>query len=521
MPVFKTAKISLFREDRAKAIEDFAEKVMDYLSKDYPSDKCFGDIAREGGIEWQVLGNQKFWIGDSNPLKNSAGSLDFIAACLDEGIAIKRIWNQIGAHGYDSIVSEMVMRGLHSIHFRMDVANEADRIAYTCSLAGELLDDAAQNPRLPRMRILSATTREMNGTAIGLLVNPPSGDGDCQQITIDQAAVLSHQKYRGETHEDEDSFFRQAVADYLQVSLIDKVSNLVIVIEKAMVPLVYNFGYKLKAQGIDSQTVMHQASKRIDVLLSHVEMSKEFKVGLQRQILINLFSAFPDGLELLKAQPEELQGVMLDHALVSDPLARLFTHTLQGPLALFAHSSVKPEKSQAGKIIEYLAQAGYQLKLDTAIQGILANKYPLIHLAYQQDGASQGLERTLERDGLEAIHRAVGQYLSEPSRLSQYSDLTVLKLISGALDFELETRDTMKFVPNLESRAPSKYASVALVLKARPHLFVPVLEMLEEKKMLTAGIFEWCGFDGRAIKALGNRAPKELKVMLLESGLGL
>lgn len=520
MQVFKTANISLFREDRAKAIEDFAEKAMGYLSKDYPSDKCFGDIAREGGIEWQVLGNQKAWIGDSNPLNNSAGSLDFIAACLDEGISIKKIWNQIGAHGYDSIVGEMVVGGLHGIHFRMDVANEADRISYTCRLANELFNDAAKSQHLSRLSIMSTATHELNVPTIGFLVNPPWG-GNCQHVTGDQAVLLSSLNYRGETRKEDDALFLHAVNSYLRVDSLERLSNRVAVIENALVPLVYNFGYKLKAQGADTKTVMDEATRRIDVLLSHVEMSKEFKVGLQRQILINLFSAFPDGLELLKAQPEELQGVMLDHALVSDPLARLFTHTLEGPLALFAHSSVKPEKYQAGKIIEYLAQAGYQLKLDTAIQGRLANSYPLIHLAYQQDGASQGLERTLERDGLEAIHRAVGQYLSDPIRLSQYSDLTVLKLISGALDFELKTRDAMKFVPNLESRAPSKYASVALVLKARPHLFVPVFEMLEEKKMLTAGIFEWCGFDGRAIKALGNRAPKELKVMLLESGLGL
>lgn len=520
MPVFRKAKLSLFRDDRARAIEEFAEQAMSFLSKDYPSDKCFGDIILEDDIEWQVLGNQKAWFSENNPLKNNGGNLDFFAACLDEGISIKKIWNQIGAHNYKSIVGETAMHGLHGIHFRMDVSSESDRMAYTCRLANEFFNDAAQNQYLSRLSILSTATHDMDVPTIGFLVSPPWG-GNCQHLTVDQAVLLSSLNYCGETREEEDALFRQAVSSYLRVDSLERVSDRVAVIENAMVPLVYNFGYKLKAQGVDTKTVLHEAARRIDVLLSHLEMTQEFRVGLERQILINLFSAFPDGLEILKAQPEELQGVMLNQALISDPLAGLFGHTLEGPLALFSHTTMSSERLQANKLLDYLASAGYSLNLDTAIQGRLAEKYPLVHLAHRQEGLSKELERKLEEEGLDGVHRNVGMFISEPNRLCHYSDLAVLKVIAGAIDSDVLLMSTMKSVPDRETRSPLMYTSVASILKDRPHLFEPVLDMLEARNMLTVGMFEWCGFSGREIKALGSRAPRGLKVMLLESGMGL
>jgi hypothetical protein len=520
MPVFRTAPPSLFREERAEAFEAFAEKAMDFLRKDYPSFECLGDVIKADGVAWQVLKQQSLY-GENNPLRKCEGSLDFIAACLDEGISIKKIWNQVSRNNYQGILGELGFRGLHGIHFRMDVASEADRIAYTCKLANELFEDAARSSNLPALNILSAVTYEVKPSIIGFVVNPPSGEGGCRQVSVDEATSLSNLSYRGETQAHDDDSFRHAVKRYLQPDRLK--DGLGQAVEKALIPLVYNFGYKLKAEGVDNETVMREVSRRIDILVADMGLNEAFQNALSRQILINLFSAFPDGLKMLQAKPEELQGVMLAPVLIDDPLAALFPSTLQGPLKLFSHSTVNPREHQAGKIIDYLTDAGYPLELDTAIQGCLATEHFLVHLAYRQSGRSPALEKKLEENiPLNQVHRSVLTYLSEPGHLCDYSDAAVLRVIAEALD--LEENAVSKFkkpVPNRASRTPEGYSSMAPILKDRPHLFESVLEMIEDRNLLTQGIIEWCGFTHRELKALGKRAPNELKKVILESSLGL
>jgi hypothetical protein len=128
MRIFRTAKLSLFKEDRARDIEAFAEKAMAFMSKDFPSIECFGDLVRMGGDTWLALRSQP-WVYERSPLMINGGNLDFIAACLDEGCNIRAIWNQVSSNDDVQFKGDIAAHGLHGIHFRMDVANETDRIA--------------------------------------------------------------------------------------------------------------------------------------------------------------------------------------------------------------------------------------------------------------------------------------------------------------------------------------------------------------------------------------------------------
>jgi hypothetical protein len=277
------------------------------------------------------------------------------------------------------------------------------------------------------------------------------------------------------------------------------------------------------ASGAGIQTTMNEADRRIDVLLGFYAASNDFKAALARQIQINLFSAFPEGLEILEAQPEELQGVMLNQVLVDDPAAQDFGATLSGPVALFSQRTQKRSEFRSGKLIEFLAGAGYPIHLDTAVDGYLAKEHDIANLLIGHSGWSPALDQAFQKEGHTGrVNKALSAPLFEPSVLRQYSDKAVLNMIAHALTFEFRAiqsgnqKTPMGFIKYFY-----RYDSPASVLRERPHLFEPVLQMLEARNCIEASIVAWCGFTHRELKALGNRAPKDLKKILLESSLGL
>jgi hypothetical protein len=524
MPVFRTAKLSLFREDRARAYEALAERSMNELSNIYHGNQCFGDVVREQSIGWMILLQQP-WFRENNPMMDNGGNLDFMASCMDEGINVIKIWPHISSCQIVRFQREMAVHGFHGIHFRMDVSSDADRIAYTRKLANELLDNTFPDFGVTDpISILSMITSELR-PAIHKFLNQPISDKGYGNLSHDQIGALVSLDYKGNLDEEDQAFFISSVAEMLSLKIplndmTDK--QLGQAIEKAMVPLVYNFGYKLIADGADILTTMREAARRINVLVSFVPGSPAFCKALSRQILINLFSAFPEGLNMLQAKPEELEGVMLNPALIDNPLAEAFSMTLAGPIALFAQKTPTKPELEEGLLIKYLAKAGYPLKVDTAINGYLAKEREILCLAYQSPWWSPSVDDKLQKKGKEGqVHWNFASKLFEPSVLCQYSDQAVLNLIEFSLDRELRDLSKYQFAADREKRTPKGFVSPAAILRDRPHLCEPILEMLEQREWINPSIVDWCGFTHRELKLLGSRAPRELKSIVLESGLGL
>jgi hypothetical protein len=112
--------------------------------------------------------------------------------------------------------------------------------------------------------------------------------------------------------------------------------------------------------------------------------------------------------------------------------------------------------------------------------------------------------------------------LFEPSVLRLYSDNAVLKMIENAITTELKgARADNPRLPIGPVVFPFRYKSPSSVLRERPHLFEPVLQILENLDCFDANFVEWCGFTHRELKAMGSRAPSQLKKVLLENSLGL
>jgi hypothetical protein len=525
MPVFRTAKLSLFREDRAKALEAFAVKAKEALIQVFPKHNCFGDIF-EHSVTWMVL-NRQPWFQVSNPLTHNGGNLDLMAACMDEGIGVAKVWHHFSSCDIPNFQRELAAHGLHGIHFRMDVNDEVARIAYTRRLANAVLEKTFPSTGVTDpISILSLLTEDQGPAIHKFMDNVPMSQAGYGKLSHDQLVALAGLDYKGRMDEEEEIFFSNAVRDLLSHKnplnemTADQLGQ---AIEKALVPLVYNFGYKLIADGADIRSTLLEASRRVLVLVKHVPGSPEFCKALSRQILINLSSPFPEGLKILQAKPEELQGVMLNRVLIEDPLAQAFSSTLAGPVALFSQKSPTRPELKEGMLIKYLARIGFPVDLDMAITGYLAKEREILFLAGGSPGWSAGVDEKLQKDGVDGqVYWNFAAGLFQPSVLSQYSDKAVLNLIALALDREIQ--EVKKFNENPLSthvkKTPKGFVSPAAILKDRPHLCEPILELLEKRDWFTPNIVEWCGFTGRELKALGQRAPKVLKSIVLESSLG-
>jgi hypothetical protein len=526
MPIFRTAKLSLFKEDRARDIEAFAEKAMAFMSKDFPSIECFGDLVTKGGDTWLELRSQP-WVYESSPLMINGGNLDFIAACLDEGGSIRAIWNQVNFIDNVQFQGDIAAHGLHGIHFRMDVASEADRIAYTCRLANSMLGDTFMSlRRISPLNSLSARTEGIRPAIYSFMGSVAMDFPMYEKLSRDEISALVSLDYRGRLDAEDEAFFSASVLQLLELKTdVSEMSSreLGYAIEMALIPLVYNFGYKLMASGADVRTTMQEADRRIEVLLGFLPASNDFKAALTRQIQINLFSAFPEGLKLLQAKPEELQGVILNSVLVDDPAAKDFSATLSGPVALFSQRTQKRAEYRSGKLIEFLADAGYPIHLDVAINGYLAREHDIANLLIGHSGWSPALDQAFQETGhIGSVNKVLSVPLFEPDVLRLYSDKAVLNMIDHAIKSEIKGRrsDKPRF-PIAPAISPFRYKSPAPVLRERPHLFEPVLQILENLDCFEPSIVEWCGFSHRELKAMGSRAPSQLKKVLLENSLGL
>jgi hypothetical protein len=517
MQLFRQAPLSMFTPQRATALLEFAQKaeafnqtlgrnadcLVDMLSINYPWSKFLLDTKAKG----------------RNPLVDSKGNLDFLAACIEEGVALAIDWGRISGSDYQNLQWDLARAGLHGLHFRMALDDSAGRLKHTMALAGALYDIGGKSFRNYLKPLVGLSVLNHAKDVQQDYVSDEFQGKHPSSISVLRANELVCGHVEGKRDE-----FKEA----LRVLLLERDTSMAEVerhrlamrIENAFLPLVYNYGYRLKADGVSNEVVCQKASANIDALLDFLEMEPETHNALKRQVLINLFSAFPDGLDMLKAKPDELQGVMLDPSLICSGDANLFAKTLAGPVVLFsAIDSVKPTKRSA-LLIDFFENTNYPLDFETAVRGRLLNSRSIMELFSNShpNGHSDLLEQALT--GVQPqikLNDGMILYLMAPARLSLYSDAAFMKLVALTLDFFKKQQDMSASVSFLAAG----FYSIGNIFKDRPHLRDGVLELLVEQSLLKPKVFDWCNFGPRELKSLGKMAPTELKDHVLSSALGL
>ena len=290
-------------------------------------------------------------------------------------------------------------------------------------------------------------------------------------------------------------------------------------IENAFIPLVYNYGYRLKADGASHEDICKNVSVNIDALLKHAGLYSAFYEGLKEQILINLFSPFPDGLALLDISSEQLQGVMLSPDLVDGPNALAFNETLCGPMRLFKSRDSVKFVNRCTQIIAFYDETGFPLDFDIAVRGRLARHPEIVGLlsADYETEHSVALENSLTGQAPAiVINEHLLMRLMRPSTLKYYSDHAVVKLIS--LTFNHCKRQAEICANGFRTVG---FQKIGEVFKERPHLREDVLDLMHKKELMIPKLFEFCEFGHRELKMLGSRASTDLKRSLLENAIGL
>jgi hypothetical protein len=489
-----------------------------------PDHEFLSDAFVNGGLPLQWLTTKLDLL--ETTLVNYQGNLDFMAGLLEEKADLNFVWQYLSTKKLNKVRRDLGDAGLHGLHFRMNLKDDGARTHYTCLLAAHLVQNVSESQQ--RVSPIGSISALINQTdqAIAIQEHLDTGHENTRGelgLSRDEMVALTDTNHNEWCTEESKAIFRRGVSKMLLLlkdyGEVPSPEDLATRIEGLMTPLVYNFGYKLKAQGKDDEVVIEAASRRIDLLLSFAPGAPSFHDALKRQILINLFSAFPECLERLQAQPEELQGVMLNPALISDPSAKLFSKTLAGPAQLFTRSSSMEKEERAFPLINFLAKTPYPIDLNIAINGHLFKHTGIIYLAHKHQGWSASLEEKILQSGSPmCINRNLGIYLSHPDRIRQYTDTAVLKMIEQAIYVE---EKSSKHYARPPDRGPMAYESIAPLLKERPHLAVPVIEIMDKYDYIRPAMIDWCGIGPEVLKILGSKAPSELKKVLLESSLGL
>jgi hypothetical protein len=515
MNLFRRVPLSFFTPERADELEAFAEKAQEFAARESDGANYLVDLFGSNEVLWDELLQEK-WAKAHNPLIQSRGNLDMMGACILEGVDWSQSWDNVCWSHQQNLQNDFRKTGLHGLHFRMGVNKPSDRINCTMALAFILYRfsphsfRASMNPvqglsAFPDNRIVESGYfgDDSNYTW-------PGYESDSVKLLLNGAHAANSEDYR------------LALEQYLSWDPKEmsghSQSKQAFKIEDALVPLVYNYGYRLKAAGMSNEDVLLKASGNIDALLVVADLNPQFKEALKRQILINMFSPFEDGLEMMDAKPEELQGVMLNPVLVDDPASAGFRMTLSGPVAVFGADQSCQKADRRTQIIEYFKDSPYEIDFEVAIHGLMAKSAIIVDLfAAQSGGHSAFMDEVLSglRPPVYMDNDFLG-HLMQHDRVKLYSDQAVLSLLTRSIDY-------LKGCARFSARVfmDHGFKSPDLTIKERPHLRDQVLQMLVEKEYLTADVFDWFGFGQRELKIVGAKAPQELKQHILHNALGL
>jgi hypothetical protein len=518
MKLFRNDSLSLLKPARREAVTEFLEEIRDFAVAQGVRAEYLVDVLIDDKNGNEVLSEP--WEDESNPMTNTRGNLDVMVALMNESTSPSDSFEFASGLRHETLQKELSNGGLHSLHFRMGLASPEDRMAHTLMFADALFagHSADYYSSLEPLHGVSSLSTCQEVALSGYFSPYESRLKFQRSLSKAQVRLLLGEQgveEAGSLEAAVETLLRQDNRDLLDVGQ----QRLALRIEKALIPLVYNHGYRLKSEGISNQVICDRVSVNIDCLLSFVDAVPGFRLALKRQILINLFSPFADGLAMLNASAGELQGVMQNPLLTHTAVAKFFKETLCGPLRLFRVTSSAGYSERNAQVIDYFKETNDVLSFDVAIHGWL-NEFADITWVFKascESGYSDFLESTLSGDSLNfTINDHLLKHLMEPERLRLYSDPALMKLIKVTID---ECKRMARIAGG--GARTTGFMPTGSLFKERPHLREEALKLLEMNDLLNERFFGWCGFGHQELKMLGKRAPVALKKALLESAIGL
>lgn len=514
------------KAEREALFERFAEAIIDYAKRNGTEIEYAGELY---GHDEHLLA--EFMATEEGRSFSKAihadGALDFLTVLNDihAGVDLMEIWPIFAPEeSVGAIQNQAYACGLHNLHFRSNMQDMESQCWATTLLSRFLTDhhsEAARNDDVFPLRSLSMVITDDFTYEIKHAVDAQTDYEDDNdevfhftQAELDKMLGL----YTAKKWEVDDSALESGIdklisskgvfAEELSVGKMLK-PFLAKAIEEGLIPMVYNHGYRLKAtMPISNHDLREELNPIIDTLLGRFEGSPAFTAALKRQIFINLFSAFPKGLEMFDVKPGELQGVITDEALLNDPSHVYFLKTLMGPVALFSQVDQDYSSTSASAIVNFLNEAGYPIDVDVAAQGLMMGTPELSKLIVHSNGESEFLNQHFQSNkpiGRE-MSGAVRALLTK-ERLEHYSDEIAVKVIESYF----KHRDNrVRDIPDFKA-----------ILSARPALVKPALEILKNTGNLDQDTFKACGFGSKELRLLGKYAPDDLAESMLGGDLGL
>lgn len=530
--IFYKASFEILTPQRAQELESFAQAALKSLCAQGSTVDEGDKLSQLADYQWLGICSNPAFVG-KNAILDTRGGLDYLALCEREGIDLYDNWEKICESSYESMILEMERSGLHGLHFRMNLPDPALRMAAVSSLAEQLfyLEENIHVTTPKRdychypLSMMSCAVDDMDDHLEKYQGWIAGQDPSIPEYT--SARLIELLQFEGAgRHPGSKALFELALKQLvLEKGLYEDEFNdgtlerdtLLFQIQKAIRPLVYNVGYRLKLQGRDDEQVQAAVEPVIDSLLNLTQTSPNFARALKRQILINLFSAFPESLERLQARPEELQGVMLDEVLITHPDARHFQQTLAGPLALFSAQETLQFEDKGHQVIEFLTAAGYPLHADIAIRGVLAGTAHFDYLLLHCQGPCAALKtHYLTRYHDFGMPYDIARHLMQPDVLRWYDEESVVRIVKQGLPHALGIIRSVNS-PWLQGEFPLLDGFMA----TRPSLIKPILDILANNEFANFKAFAYFGFDGKALDMLDGKASDRLREDVLAGDLGL
>jgi len=530
--IFRNTSFDILAPERAQALESFARRCLEKLNVDGWDVSESTKLSDLDAQHWREICDSPEFYG-KNPILDTKGGLDYIALCEKAGIDLFEHWDKVSSTSGDDMMLEMERSGLHGLHFRMNLPDPALRLAAVGALAEHLfyLEEKVltTTPNLDYCHypivMMSCAIDDITDKLDDYQNWISRQDSSIPEYT--SARLIELLQFEGVgSHPGSKTLFELALKqlisekgiyqDELDDGTLER-GTLLFQIQKALHPLVYNVGYRLKIQGHTNEQVQAAVEPTIDSLLNLAQTSPNFSRALKRQILINLFSAFPEALEQLQAKPEELQGVMLNEVLITHPDARHFRKTLAGPLALFSAQETLSTQDKGYQVIEFLTAAGYPLHADIAVRGELYGTPSFEFLLLHCQGACEALRtHYLTRYHDFGMPHEIAQHLTQPDVLSWYDDQSALTIIELALPHAVPAGITHR-----QYGTPEVFSSLGGFMEARPWLAQPILDILVKHQYVNPFAFEYFGFGGKELDLLDSKSSERIREDILAGDLGL
>jgi hypothetical protein len=281
--------------------------------------------------------------------------------------------------------------------------------------------------------------------------------------------------------------------------------------------LVYNPGLRFKARGLSTQAIIDRVQVPL-CALTELMLSDRIEGDAQpvldsfrRQVMVNLFSPFPEDLAYLEVRMAELIG----RPGMNNACPALMLPTYKGPLSIFA--GIADNKNTA-KVAAGMENGGTTIDLCQALTGLLEN-FEEINELVSYKGTCELLEGYLrnvcwsgpgENDLVKYLYPLT--YRMDFSRLPMDSKIG---FVGVWLEMAWE-----RLQANLALDINDPDAPVGM-LQADPDLRRFMVDWMVMNHRLDARMLHWCGYGGEVLERLGDQANDTLKAELLESDLGL